>query len=170
MFCPRCGVENSNQRKLCSNCGTNIEWHTQALLSALPPAQSALPLDLVARHRSLRRGVLLTSFGVGLTLSLGIFFAALGAFSELPFLTTLGGIGLIPLCVGLGTIINARYFSAEMTIQESPPPPLRAPTPRAPSPPVTQSLPFRVAVVNSNRLARAANGHTQRARYTWSAP
>lgn len=70
MFCPRCGSNQSDGKKFCTVCGTNLFLVSQALTGQLTPPQPMVhPLPPVAyqiefdRHKDTRKGITMAVLG-----------------------------------------------------------------------------------------------------------
>ena len=59
MYCPTCGSNQSEGKKFCTICGTNLQIITQALTGQLSPAYSAPPIPHpyeIERQREIAKG------------------------------------------------------------------------------------------------------------------
>jgi len=126
MFCPTCGAQQSDTRKFCTSCGTNLLVVSQVLsgrTSGLQQPLAAPPPNIneLARQRDLARGVKMTVIGGA--------FLAIQFFSfvfSLPFRT--GGspfgffsfIALIFLAVGISKLASARAIHFPQIVRTHP--------------------------------------------------
>gem|GEM_PF-1484522 len=116
MFCPRCGSNQSEGKRFCTSCGTNLLVVTQALtgqshqsVQYMPPPLSPLELE---RQRQFAKGIKFTIIGGGL-LALNLF----NFIFSFPFR---GGkptgfwffISLVLLAVGISKVISHRSDNA----------------------------------------------------------
>jgi hypothetical protein len=122
MFCPTCGAQQSETRKFCTSCGTNLLVVSQVLsgrTAGLQPAPANL--NELARQRDLARGVKMTVIGGA--------FLAIQFFSfvfSLPFRT--GGspfgffsfVALIFLAVGISKLASARAIHLPQIVRTHP--------------------------------------------------
>src|SRR5262245_3869536 len=104
MFCPKCGSNQSENRKFCTHCGTNLNIVSQALTGQISqPAYVPPPInpsELQRRHE-LAKGYRFTIIGSG--------FIAF-SFANLIFTGSFFGfwsfLGLIFLAVGISRVIS----------------------------------------------------------------
>lgn len=124
MFCPTCGAQQSDTRKFCTSCGTNLLVVSQVLSGRTSGLQPPSPnINELTRQRDLARGVKMTVIGGA--------FLAIQFFSfifSLPFRT--GGspfgffsfIALIILAVGISKLASARAIHIPQIVRSSPNP------------------------------------------------
>ena len=107
MYCPTCGSNQSEGKKFCTICGTNLQIITQALSGQLSPVYSAPPIPHpyeIERQRETAKGIRLAIIGGGfLTVK---FFGVI--FSGSSFLSPLSFIGFILLAIGVSKLIAYR--------------------------------------------------------------
>src|SRR5262245_41070313 len=68
MYCPNCGSNQSEGKKFCTICGTNLQIVTQALSGQLSPVYSPPPVHHpyeIERQRETARGIRLAIIGGG---------------------------------------------------------------------------------------------------------
>lgn|SRR5262249_13604760 len=117
MYCPKCGSNQSEGKKFCTICGTNLQIITQALNGQLSPVYSPPPVPHpyeIERQREIAKGLKLSIIGGGFLIFK--FFSMM--FSGRSFLGTLSFVGFILLAVGVSRLIAYRtaYTSTESPI------------------------------------------------------
>lgn len=143
MYCPKCGSNQSEGKRFCTVCGTNLLVVTQALSGQLPPAYHppAVPNPYeIERHRDNAKGVKLAIIGGGLVALK--FFSFIISGSSL--LHPISIIGLILLAVGVSKMVASRPVVEQMPMpyarNETPPMSVGNPQPVFSSAPRTGEL------------------------------
>ena len=146
MFCPQCGINQSDDLKFCKSCGANLLAVRQVVTTRGPTSETGGKFDwsktwvaemmLSESEREKRReeierqrgiapgstqsqkeikgGVITASVGVGLMIFLNVFFQGLitggniGS-NAVPILARLSIVGVIPLFVCVGLLINGLF-------------------------------------------------------------
>ncbi len=139
MFCPQCGTETLEQLKFCKKCGVDLrrvqtaigrsgadaptnEWVTHWNHVALEEHREKLDRKKKKtpeekRVEEIKAGVITSLVGLGLVIFLSIFFDAVAetvAGPESNILRAIPFVGLIPLLVGVGLIINGMVVSKRL--------------------------------------------------------
>lgn len=113
MFCPNCGGHQSEGRKFCTSCGTNLLVISQVLSGRPTGVQSTVNTHDLERQRDLSKGVKFTIIG-GAFLAIQFF----GFVFSLPFRS--GGspfgffsfVALVMMAIGISKIVSARPVAA----------------------------------------------------------
>lgn len=107
MYCPQCGSNQSEGKRFCTVCGTNLQVVTQALTGQLQPAyyppMVPYPYE-IERQRETAKGVKLAIIGGGFVALK--FFTAI--FSGGSFVNPLSVIGFILLAIGISKLVAYR--------------------------------------------------------------
>lgn len=152
MFCPRCGTTQSEELKFCKSCGANLyavrqvvdtretiektdpnkPWFAEMTLADAKSKRIKDELDhqrgiapLITRSREIKAGVITSSVGLALMISLfefmqGIINSGAVSHTAADIIARIWIFGLIPLLIGFGLIINGVFVSkrlAEMVKQ-----------------------------------------------------
>ncbi|HJQ24050.1 MAG TPA: hypothetical protein VKA60_09055 [Blastocatellia bacterium] len=143
MFCPGCGLNQSNELKFCKQCGANL----QAVRQAVMPREGGEKFDWsktwvaemflsegerkrrqeeieqqrgitpeVKRYNEIKAGVITGMVGVALMIFLFVFMQGIIRGGKLPpeaveIVSRIWVVGVIPLLVGLGLLINGLFVS-----------------------------------------------------------
>jgi hypothetical protein len=154
MFCPGCGFQASDDLKFCRKCGANLQVAREGMMprsaEEKPDWGKSLAANILLakeiqermrgtpeerRINEIKGGVITSLAGVGLMIFLYIFLdivakKASGADAEI--LRSLWMVGIIPILVGIGLLINGIFVSrrlaslkkeeAQTTVSASPTP------------------------------------------------
>ncbi|MGH9839265.1 MAG: hypothetical protein ACREEM_10820 [Blastocatellia bacterium] len=137
MYCPQCGSNQSEGKRFCTICGTNLQVVTQALTGQLQLAYHppAIPHPYeIERQRETAKGVKLAIIGGGFVALK--FFTAI--FSGGSFVNPLSVIGFILLAIGISKLVA--YRPIENTVSQHPQLPTSTPQPVFSSMPNTGNL------------------------------
>ncbi len=107
MYCPQCGSNQSEGKRFCTICGTNLQVVTQALTGQLQPAYHppAIPHPYeIEQQRETAKGLKLAIIGGGFVALK--FFTAI--FSGGSFMNPLSVIGFILLAIGISKLVAYR--------------------------------------------------------------
>src|SRR4029078_4112276 len=147
MFCPQCGTTESDDLKFCKSCGANLqavrqvvatretgeksEWSTwvaeamrvKAIVKEEQDRQRGITPE-VKRLREVKAGVITASVGIALSIFLFIFMQGIVLGARIgpdvaEILSRLWVVGVIPVFVGIGLLINRLFVQT----------PARTPTP-----------------------------------------
>ena len=142
MYCPQCGISQSEDLKFCKSCGANLvavrraaatretaekfdwtkTWVAEMFLSGEEVKRRKEELELqrgitpeVKRLREMKAGVITASVGVGVAIFLYVFMQGVILSGKIPphaaeIISRLWVVGVIPLFVGLGLIVNGLFF------------------------------------------------------------
>jgi hypothetical protein len=133
MFCPKCGANQTEGRKFCTTCGTNLSLVSQALSGQIPTLPyPPYPIDPRAaeREQQAAKGLRMTVIG-GIFTAIYFFCYILA----LPvrggdvhgLLDILGFIGLIMAATGTAKLVNARPpFATSARQMPMPAPPVHS--------------------------------------------
>lgn len=111
MFCPNCGSNQSNRKKFCTACGTNLSLVSQALTGNLSQPNAAPPFSPsveIERQRQMARGLRLAIIGGGIVALKFFGFVFSGPFHGSSPFGLLMIIGFILLATGISKIIGSR--------------------------------------------------------------
>ena len=140
MFCPQCGANESAELKFCKSCGANLHavrhvvakgktgganespnWlaeliRVKALAKAEEERQRGITPE-VRRLREVKAGVITASVGIGLAVFLFVFMQGIILGARITpdvaeILSRLWVVGVIPLCVGMGLLINGLFVKS----------------------------------------------------------
>jgi hypothetical protein len=153
MFCPQCGINQSEELKFCNKCGANLHavrqavttreteekfdwnktWVTEMFLTHSERRRRHEELELqrgitpeVKRYNEIKAGVITSCAGIGLMIFLYIFMQGIVLSGVDPktaeILIRIWIVGVIPLLVGIGLIINGSVVSKKLleTMKENP--------------------------------------------------
>lgn len=127
MFCPRCGSNQSDGKKFCTVCGTNLFLVSQALTGQLTPPQPIVHhLPPVAyqpefdRHRDTRKGITMAVLGGSYLVYQIINFLFSAPFTgwRTPFGVS-SFIAFIVCAVGISKIISSRVIAETLPTSSS---------------------------------------------------
>jgi hypothetical protein len=132
MFCPGCGTESNEALKFCKRCGANLSgvrdtltrpagrnfdptktWVAEMLMTSEEKERRRGTTPEEKRYKEIKGGVITSMAGLALMIFLRIFFEGV-AQSEpqaAEILRRLWVVGIIPLLVGLGIVINGFFIS-----------------------------------------------------------
>jgi len=138
MFCPQCGTTESDELKFCKSCGANLsavrqavskreagdprnpwgEWvleanRAKAVAKEERDRRRGLAPE-VQRLREVKAGVITASAGVALGIFLNVFMQGIILGARITpevgeILSRLWIVGVIPLCIGMGLLINGLF-------------------------------------------------------------
>ncbi len=114
MFCPKCGSNQSEGRKFCTICGTNLQIVSQALTGGHPQSQQAPPAPhplAIDYKRELEKGITFAIIGGGFLAFKLLNFIFTGAFRRGSFFGFWTFISFIILATGISKIISYRQKS-----------------------------------------------------------
>jgi hypothetical protein len=144
MFCPQCGISQSDELKFCKSCGANLYAVKQAVNTREIPEKSDSNKTWMAevfryqdelekrkrkrelsispeknRYNEIKAGVITSCGGLGLMIFLYVFMQGIILGGKVPFDTAqiLGHLwvaGVIPLFVGVGLLINGMFVSKKL--------------------------------------------------------
>jgi hypothetical protein len=107
MYCPQCGSNQTEGKRFCTVCGTNLQIVTQALSGQLQPGYAAPPVPHpveIERQRETAKGVKLAIIGGGFVL-----FKLFGAiFTGSSLVNPFSIIGVILLAIGVSKLVANR--------------------------------------------------------------
>lgn len=138
MFCPQCGTTESDELKFCKSCGANLsavrqavskrekgdptnpwsEWVLEAnRVKAIAKEERDRRRGLapeVQRLREVKAGVITASAGIALGVFLSVFMQGIILGARITpevaeILSRLWIVGVIPLCIGMGLLINGLF-------------------------------------------------------------
>ncbi len=142
MFCPQCGITQSDDLKFCKSCGANLlavrevvatrdtggkfdwskTWVAEMMLSGDErekrneeiERQRGIAPGSTRSQKEIKAGVITTSVGVGLAIFLFVFMQGIIAGGNIDreataILSRLWIVGVIPVFVGLGLLINGLF-------------------------------------------------------------
>ncbi len=142
MFCPQCGIIQSDDLKFCKSCGANLlavrevvatrdpggrfdwskTWVAEMMLSGDErekrneeiERQRGIAPGSTRSQKEIKAGVITTSVGVGLAIFLFVFMQGIIAGGNIDreataILSRLWIVGVIPVFVGLGLLINGLF-------------------------------------------------------------
>ncbi len=118
MFCPKCGSNQSEGKKFCTVCGTNLLIVSQALTGQLqqPPMQYAPPAispQEIERQQEMKQGITMTVLGGGYIvyklISFIFSFPFYGWRSPFGFLSF---VAFIIFAVGISKVVGSRVTGA----------------------------------------------------------
>jgi hypothetical protein len=111
MFCPKCGSNQSEGKRFCTACGTNLAAVSQALTGSLPHRNHQAPFIPhpfeIDRQREMAKGVRFAVIGSGFLAWQFFSFVFSSNFSGSPF-GWRAIIGIILLAIGIPKIIASR--------------------------------------------------------------
>lgn len=144
MFCPQCGINQSEELKFCKSCGANLyavrqvvstretdekfdwakTWVAEMLLSSdeQKRRKQERESDITAeekRYKEIKEGVITASVGLALMIFLFFFMQGIILGSRVPIdaaeiLSRVWIAGVIPLFVGLGMIFNGLFVGKRL--------------------------------------------------------
>jgi len=143
MFCPQCGTTESDELKFCKSCGANLsavrqaaskreqgdpsnpwgEWVLEAnRVKAIAKEERERRRSLapeVQRLREVKAGVITASAGIALGIFLNVFMQGIILGARITpevaeILSRLWVVGVIPLCIGMGLLINGLFVKTAM--------------------------------------------------------
>src|SRR5215510_5188307 len=154
MFCPGCGIQVSDDLKFCKQCGANLRGAREGMMSRSieekPDWRKSLAANIILakelrkrmrgtpeerRLNEIKGGVITSLTGLGLMIFLHFFLniVAEKAGDHAEIIRGLWMVGIIPILVGIGLIINGVFVSrrlsslkeeqAQTRVSASPPPP-----------------------------------------------
>ena len=137
MFCPQCGATESDELKFCKSCGANLsavrqvvatretgdkpewsKWVAEAMRAkAIAKEEHDRRRGITPeakRLREVKAGVIVSSIGVAVAIFLYVFMQGIILGGKIApdvaeILSRLWVVGVIPLCVGTGLIINGMF-------------------------------------------------------------
>ena len=138
MFCPQCGTNQDDELKFCKSCGANLSAVRQAVSKrekgdpTKPWSEWVLEANRVKaiakeerdrrrgvapevqRLREVKAGVITASAGVALGVFLNVFMQGIILGARITpevaeILSRLWVVGVIPLCIGMGLLINGLF-------------------------------------------------------------
>lgn len=144
MFCPQCGTSQGDDLKFCKSCGANLSAVRQAVTIRETPEQFDWNKTWIAemllsrneqekrkhkregnlyaeylRSKEIKAGVITSFVGIGVMIFLyvlmqGIILSGQNPPSDAAILSRIWVAGVIPLCVGLGLLINGVFVSKKL--------------------------------------------------------
>jgi hypothetical protein len=143
MFCPQCGSSQSDELKFCKSCGANLHavrnvmatretdekfdwsktWVAEMLMSGEEKVRRAAEIERlegkspeIKRRNEIKAGIITTSVGVGLMITLYVLMEAVVLNPRIPpetaiILRSVWVAGVIPMLVGLSLIVNGVFVS-----------------------------------------------------------
>ena len=146
MFCPQCGINQSEELKFCNKCGANLHavrqvvttretegkfdwnktWVTEMFLTNSERRKRNAERELergitpdVKRFNEIKAGVITSSVGIALMIFLfvfmqGIVLSGVADPQVTEILLRIWVVGIIPLLVGIGLIINGSLVSKKL--------------------------------------------------------
>ena len=159
MFCPQCGISQSDELKFCTSCGANLlavrelvtkggtgdeidrrkNWVSAAqsigeMAAEVVRAKANAKREIerrrgitseVRRLREVKAGVMVASVGiaVGVFLSVfmqGIILSGKVGPDEAEILSRIWIVGVIPLCIGLGLMLNGLFVKSAAKVETPP--------------------------------------------------
>ena len=140
MFCPQCGTTESGELKFCKSCGANLsavrqvvakrekgepnewsKWVSEAIrVKAIAREERERQRGItpeVQRLREVKAGVITASAGIAVAVFLYIFMQGIILGARITpevaeILSRLWVVGVIPLCIGMGLLINGLFVKS----------------------------------------------------------
>lgn len=134
MFCPRCGLQTTDDLKYCRQCGANLRGVREAMMSRSPEEKfnwnktwvSEMFLSQeeherrrgitpeVKRLNEIKGGVITSLVGIGLIIFLRIFLGIVAqgeSGNDAEIIRNVWLVGIIPFLIGVGLLINGFFIS-----------------------------------------------------------
>jgi len=140
MFCPQCGTNESDELKFCKSCGANLHavrqvvarrstgqrtdwgnWVAEAIrVKAIAKEEQERLRGItpeVKRLREVKAGVITASAGVAVAVFLFVFMQGIILSGKVrpdavEIIARLWVVGVIPLCIGIGLLINGLFVKS----------------------------------------------------------
>jgi zinc ribbon protein len=138
MFCPRCGIENTNEQRFCRSCGLDMDVITQMVTGELAGSTDNLPL-----RRQQIGSLTPVIYGLALII-LGTVLGTIGkkvlgeqGVADIGTLISVLGVGLLAL-KGIFLLQQTRFSQPQKTQQSIGQSAVRQPLPSAEAPSITE--------------------------------